>query len=68
MIFLVEFLEDGTFAREPSRVTLELPDEAAVVEWLAERGRQAYVRRLFDPSGFLWVSRWRSRRGESHAH
>jgi len=57
MIFVVEFLEEeGAFAREPARVALEAADEAEVVGWLARRGRKAYVRRLFDPYGFLWLA------------
>lgn len=56
MIFVVEFLEDdGAVAQEPARVALELADESEVVEWLTHRGSKAYVRRLFDPHGFLWV-------------
>ncbi len=56
MIFVVEFLEeDGALAQEPARVALEAADEAEVVGWLARRGRRAYVRRLFDPHGFLWI-------------
>lgn len=57
MIFVVEFLEeDGALAREPARVVLEAADESEVVGWLACRGRRAYVRRLFDPYGFLWLA------------
>lgn len=57
MIFIVEFLEeDRVSAWEPARVALEAVDEAEVVGWLARRGRRAYVRRLFDPHGFLWLA------------
>lgn len=58
MIFLVDLLKgDGTFPEEPARTALELADESEVVEWLADHGSAAYVRRLFDPYGFLWVNR-----------
>lgn len=56
MIFVVEFLEDaGVLPREPARIALEAADESEVVAWLTRRGRSAYVRRLFDPYGFLWL-------------
>ncbi|MBI4589921.1 MAG: hypothetical protein HY725_13885 [Candidatus Rokubacteria bacterium] len=62
MIFLVEFLEDdGALSQRPPRVDVEA-DERRVVEWLAARGRQAYVRQLFTPYGFLWVPQGRSPR------
>jgi hypothetical protein len=58
MIFLVEFWDDKwAVTPELARTILELPDEAAVVRWLADRTKPAYVRRLFDPYGFLWVPR-----------
>lgn len=57
MIFVVKFLEEeGALAREPARIALEAADEAEVVGWLARRGRNAYVRQLFDPYGFLWLT------------
>jgi len=57
MIFIVEFLEeDRVSAWEPAGIALEAADESEVVAWLTRRGRSAYVRRLFDPYGFLWLA------------